>query len=199
MKLKEKQETSLSISQGNNSRAAGRDYLENPIFNNSYTTYKPLEINENLEIKIKEQKSSYQDKKALKLSFVIVSIIFAFFISSNFTDLFYNGIISFLIVTIFFYFLFHLFLFIPFLLSAKGILQFQEENMIFNFRNRKIKSINFEDIRSLRKEKNSFGYSFYLYTKKELYPVVSFYVESIDVSLAIEELITYNINESIKD
>lgn len=197
MKSKEKQESNMEISQGNYSRAAGRDYLENPIFNNSYTTYKPLEIQNNLKIKIKEQKLSHQNKKAIKLSFVIVSIIFSLFISSSFSDVFYNGIISFLICTIFLYFMFHIFLLIPTFISVNGILKLEKEKMIFDF-GKEIKEIKFDDIRSLRKEKNSFGYSFYIYKKTELYPNVSFYLESIDVSLAIDELITHKINESIK-
>ena len=186
-----------TINQGNNSRAAGRDYLENPIFNNSYSVFKPLEIKDNFKIKIKEQKSSHQDKKALKLSFTIVSIIFSLFISSRFSDVFYNGIISFLICTIFLYFVFHIFLLIPTFVSANGILKLEKEKMIFDFGKEK-EEIKFDDIRSLRKEKNSFGYSFYIYKKTELYPTVSFYLESIDVSLAIDELITHKINESIK-
>lgn len=190
-----------TISGGQNAQNVDGDqvYIENPIYNNGYITYKPLEINEDFEIKIKEQKSSNQDKKALKISFLISAIILSFLISSNFIDIFFNGILSFLIFTIFFYFLFHILLLVPALVSKSGTLKLEKEKVIFNFRNRKIKSINFEDVRSLRKEKNSFGYSFYLYTKKELYPIVSFYVESIDVSLAIEEIITYKINESIKD
>lgn len=197
MKLKEKQETSLSINQGSNSRAAARDYLENPIFNNLYITHKPLEIHNGLEIKIKEQKSSHQDKKALKVGFIISAIFLSFLISSNFTDIFFNGIISFLIFTMLFYFLFHFFLFIPSIVSTSGTLKLEKEKMIFKFGKREIETILFDNIRSIKKEKNFFGYSFYLYKGKEFYPTVSFYVESIDVSLAIDELITFKIKESI--
>ena len=69
--------------------------------------------------------------------------------------------------------------------------------MIFDFKNENEDIIGFNEIRSVRKEKNFFGYSFYLYGNNDLYPTVSFYVESIDISVAITELINYKINESI--
>lgn len=124
---------SSTINQGNNGRAATRDYLENPIFNNLYTTNKPLEIDNGLEINIKEQKSSHQDKKALKIGFIISAIILSFLTSSNFIDIFFNGIFSFLIFTIFFYFLFHIFLLIPIFVSTSGTLKLEKEKMIFKF------------------------------------------------------------------
>lgn len=172
-------------------------YIENPIYNNAYTTYKPLEIDNGLEINIKEQKSSHQDKKALKVGFIISAIILSFLISSNFTDIFFNSIFSFLIFTMFFYFLFHVFILIPTIVSTSGTLKLEKEKIIFKFEKRELESIQFDNIRSIRKEKNFFGYSFYLYEKAEFYSTVSFYVESIDVSLAIDELIRHKINESI--
>lgn len=172
-------------------------YIENPIYNNTYTTYKPLEIDNGLEINIKEQKSSHQDKKALKIGFMISAIILSLLTSSNFIDIFFNGIFSFLIFTMLFYFSFHFFLLIPTIVSTRGTLKLEKEKMIFKFGKREVESIQFDNIRSIRKEKNFFGYSFYLYEKKEFYPTVSFYVESIDISLAIDELIQHKINESI--
>ena len=189
---------STTFYQGDYGRAAGRDYFENQIVNNSYTTYKPLKIVDKIQLRIREQKSSHQDKKALKLGFAIISIIFSFLVSSNFTDIFYNGIFSFLIFSIFFYLIFHIFLFIPALISSKGTLKLEKEKMIFDFGKVK-KEINFDNIRSLRKEKNSFGYSFYIYEEEDLYYSVSFYVESIDISLAIEELINYKISKSLNN
>lgn len=59
--------------------------------------------------------------------------------------------------------------------------------------------INFNAIRSVKKEKNFFGYLFYIYKEIKLYTEISFYIESIDVSPAIEELINSKINESIKN
>lgn len=165
----------------------------------SYTTYKPLKLGiEEFNIKITQQKSSNEDKKALKTGFVIGAIFLSFLVSANFTDIFFNGIISFLIFAVFFYFAFHIFLLIPFIVASKGTLKLGEEKMTFDFKKEKI-DIDFTEIRSVRKEKNFFGYSFYIYKETDLYNTNSFHIESIDVSLAIEELINSKINESIKN
>lgn len=162
---------------------------------NSYTKYRPIKWVE--EIKIKEQKSSHQDKKALKVGFIICAVILSLLVSSSFTDIFSNTIFSFFIFTIFFYFLFHIFLLVPYLVSSNGTLKLSDNEIIFNFGKGKEEPIKFNEIRSLRKEKNFFGYSFYIYKDIELYPSVNFYTESIDVSLAIDELLSFKIKESI--
>lgn len=172
----------------------GQQINKTKIFN-SYTTYKPLKI-EDKKIEIKQQKLSCQDKKAAKVGLFISAIFLSFLVSSNFTDIFYNGIISFIIFAIFFYLLFQIFLLIPSIISSKGTLKLEKEKMIFDFKEKT--EIEFYGIRSIRKEKNFFGYSFYVYKETDLYHSVSFYVGSIDVSLAIEELINYKISESIK-
>ena len=177
---------------GTNSQQIG---TQNNNFN-SYTKFRPIKWQK--EIKIKQQKTSHQDKKVLKVGFIIGAIILSFLVCSNFTDIFFNGIFSFLIFTIFFYFSFHIFLLVPTLVSSNGTLKLEEEKMIFLFEKEKDKiELKFEEIRSIRKEKNFFGYSFYIYKNIDLYPSVSFYVESIDISLAIDELITFKIEESI--
>lgn len=162
---------------------------------NSYTKFRPIKWQK--EIKIKQQKTSHQDKKALKVGFIIAAIILSFLISSNFTDIFSNGIFSFFIFTMFFYFSFHIFLLVPYLVSSNGTLKLSDNEIIFNFGKGKEEPIKFNEIRSLRKEKNFFGYSFYIYKNIELYPSVSFYTESIDISLAIDELLSFKIIESM--
>ena len=165
---------------------------------NSYTFYKPLKIvDKKFNIKITQKKISNQVLKAAKLGLLFAAIILSLLVSSDFTDIFVNGIISFLMFATFFYFSFHVFFIFLYFFSSKGTLKINEKKMIFQFKKNK-KNIEFRNIRSIRKEKNFFGYTIYIYEETDLYNSISFHIESIDISLAIEELIKSKINEAQK-
>ena len=70
-----------------------------------------------------------------------------------------------------------------------------DDHLLFNFGKKDTQIIYFKDIRSYIKENTSIGFSFFIYSLDDIYPIVSFYVENIHEVDAIDTLLTNKINQ----
>lgn len=164
---------------------------QNNIFN-SYKTFKPL-INHKKEINIRKQILDNQN---------MIFYIFALFIFSigilKFFDLKILGYKldeeMFIYLSIFIiYILISFFVFL--IITSKGYLKIEENNICINFKKYK-KEIEYENVRSILKQKTIVGYAIFICKIDELEPYIQFNVNSIHVALAIEELIISKISET---
>ena len=164
---------------------------QNNIFN-SYKTFKPL-INHKKEINIRKQILDNQN---------MIFYIFALFIFSigilKFFDLKILGYKldeeMFIYLSIFIiYILISFFVFL--IITSKGYLKIEENSICINFKKYK-KEIEYENVRSILKQKTIVGYAIFICKIDELEPYIQFNVNSIHVALAIEELIISKISET---
>lgn len=164
---------------------------QNNIFN-SYKTFKPL-VNHKKEINIRKQILDNQN---------MIFYIFALFIFSigilKFFDLKILGYKldeeMFIYLSIFIiYILISFFVFL--IITSKGYLKIEENSICINFKKYK-KEIEYENVRSILKQKTIVGYAIFICKIDELEPYIQFNVNSIHVALAIEELIISKISET---
>ena len=81
----------------------------------------------------------------------------------------------------------------------KAYIKINENSLIFTrIKTQEIIEINFEDIRSFSTEWDFMGYQFYIYPKNEIEPKIQFSVDTIHAKLAIDELLSYKINNNKK-
>ncbi|MDN5072327.1 hypothetical protein PJV94_07765 [Aliarcobacter butzleri] len=82
----------------------------------------------------------------------------------------------------------------------KAILKIENDKLILNSikDESKNKEIQLKDIHSFLKEKDLLGYQFFIYAKDEINPKFGFAFFSIHETIAVEELLKYQINEVIK-
>ena len=81
----------------------------------------------------------------------------------------------------------------------KAYLKINENSLIFTrIKTQEIIEINFEDIRSFAMEWDFMGYQFYIYPINEIEPKIQFSVDKIHAKLAIDELLSYKINNNKK-
>ena len=81
----------------------------------------------------------------------------------------------------------------------KAYIKINENSLIFTrIKTQEIIEINFEDIRSFTTEWDFMGYQFYIYPKNEIEPKIQFSVDKIHAKLAIDELLSYKINNNKK-
>ena len=164
---------------------------QNNIFN-SYKTFKPL-VNHKKEINIRKQILDNQN---------MIFYIFALFIFSigilKFFDLKILGYKldeeMFIYLSIFIiYILISFFVFL--IITSKGYLKIEENSICINFKKYK-KEIEYENVRSILKQKTIVGYAIFICKIDELEPYIQFNINSVHVALAIEELIISKISET---
>ncbi len=201
-----------NIHQGNNSRAGGRDFIENlTIYNGIY----PIKLLKNYDGEIAVQKISFtrQDKMTL---FVILFSIFIIIISAilfpYFIVIMEDGtkiinIIDFLISTfmlLIICFAFYMLIYISIDYKNTSKLRLKNNQLSLIFKENVSKEIKYKDIRFFRLEKNilGFGTNFFIYKINEIEPYLSFRIVSVHAVIAVEELLNYirskEIDELIK-
>ncbi|MCG3687726.1 hypothetical protein [Aliarcobacter butzleri] len=176
--------------------------IQTQINNYSKKTFKSL-INYDKEIKIKEQLTTKKERKVIfNTLFVIVciiSILAMYALGDNFiSEVFQNYIYAFIFFFIFLSILLSSLYYVPSLISKKGRLKINDDNLVFSFGKKNIQIIYFKNIRSYIKENKSIGFSFFIYPLDDIYPIISFYVENIHEVDAIDNLLTNKINEYIE-
>jgi hypothetical protein len=180
---------------GTNSQQIG---TQNNIFN-SYKTFKPL-INHKKEINIRKQITDNQNIFFYGLTSYVFIIVGLYFFSKEFSSLFQINIFSFNIFSellIDWSILISILIISFFILSIiirQGKLKI-EENKIFIKFGKNEEEIEYENIRSILKQKTIAGYAIFICKIDELEPYIQFNVDSIHVALAIEELIISKISK----
>ena len=194
-------DTGQKIDSVSNSNVANNveNQIQTQINNYSKKTFKSL-INYDKEIKIKKQYTTKQERKAIFWLLLIAAFIFPvlviYFKGDDFVpDPFANYIYTYIFFFILFCFLVSPFYYIPSLISKRGKLKVADDNLVFNFGKKDTQIIYFKDIRSYIKENTSIGFSFFIYSLDDIYPIVSFYVENIHEVDAIDTLLTNKINQ----
>lgn len=200
------------IKQGKNSRAGGRDFIENLTIYNGLYPIKPLK---NYDDEISVQKISFTRQNKMTL-FVVLSSLFIIFISAilfpHFIYIMEDGtkiiniigffISIFMLLTICFAFYMLISIFIDNKNSSK--LTLKNDQLTLIFKKNVLKSIKYKDIRLFKLEKNilGFGTNFFIYKINEIEPYLSFRIVSVHTVIAVEELLNYirskEIDELIK-
>lgn len=198
--LKDKNNIEIDDNSGQVAGTVQGDQIQ--INNYSKKTFKCL-INYDKEIKIKEQLTTKQERKVifntLFVGICIISILAMYALSDNFIlEVFQNYIYAFIFFFIFLSILLSSLYYVPSLISKKGNLKVNDDNLVFKFNKKDIQIIYFKNIRSYIKETKSIGFSFFIYPLDDIYPIVSFYVENIHEVDAIDTLLTNKINEYIE-
>jgi hypothetical protein len=166
---------------------------QNNIFN-SYKTFKPL-INHKKEINIRKQITDNQNIFFYALTSYVFIIVGLYFFSKEFSSLFQINIFSELLID--WSILISILIISFFILSIiirQGKLKI-EENKIFIKFGKNEEEIEYENIRSILKQKTIAGYAIFICKIDELEPYIQFNVDSIHVALAIEELIISKISK----
>lgn len=198
----------ITITQGEESRAAGRDYFETQnYYNYTLFTFKPLEIDNFIEFYVTKAKSTnYLFLIAFVISILVSPLIvsygmlyfsqFGFGYANNYWLYFWTNLtILLLLAWIIIFFIFHK-------KSKKLKLQLFEDRIVFdNF------EVKYNDIRSFVKLENfNFvkNYTFYIYRIDQIEPIIQFDIQSqfikrykaLHYALAVEELLKIKISNS---
>lgn len=81
----------------------------------------------------------------------------------------------------------------------KAYIRINDKSLIFTrIKTQETIKINFKDIRSFAMEWDFMGYQFYIYPINEIEPKIQFSVDTIHAKLAIDELLSYKINNNKK-
>ena len=79
----------------------------------------------------------------------------------------------------------------------KAYIRINDKSLIFTrIKTQETIKINFKDIRSFAMEWDFMGYQFYIYPINEIEPKIQFSVDTIHAKLAIDELLSYKINNN---
>ena len=160
----------------------------NQIQNNyfGYRSFIPL-TNYDKNINARFIKYTRREKIENSLKITIPMLIMAIWINNLVSSLFFISLFA-----ICFYFI--IFFQIK---KDKAYIKINENSLIFTrIKTQEIIEINFEDIRSFAMEWDFMGYQFYIYPINEIEPKIQFSVDTIHIKLAIEELLTYKINNN---
>ena len=194
-------DTGQKIDSVSNSNVANNveNQIQTQINNYSKKTFKSL-VNYNKEIKIKKQYTTKQERKAIFWLLLIAAFIFPvlviYFKGDKFVpDPFANCIYTYILFFILFCFLLSSVYYIHSLIRGSSKLIINDDHLLFNFGKKDTQIIYFKDIRSYIKENTSIGFSFFIYSLDDIYPIVSFYVENIHEVDAIDTLLTNKINQ----
>ncbi|WP_323588738.1 hypothetical protein [Aliarcobacter butzleri] len=198
--LKDSRQKIDSVSNSNVANSV-ENQIQTQINNYSKKTFKSLSYNK--EIKIKKQLTTKQERKVIfNTLFIfasILSLLAMYVLDDNFiSEVFQNYIYAFIFFFIFLSILLSPLYYVPSLISKRGKLKVDDDNLVFNFGKKDIHIIYFKNIRSYIKENKSIGFSFFIYPLDDIYPIVSFYVENIHEVDAIDTLLTNKINEYIE-
>ena len=164
---------------------------QNNIFN-SYTTFKPLKIEDSAKIEIRKQFLDNQNMRFYGFSFLVflMSILYLFDLKIlGFKLDFQNFIIlvSYIIFLLIAFFTFSIIL-------NKGELKIEKNKILIKFRKNQ-KEIEYSEIRSILKQTTITGYVLYISKENSIQPYLQFNVDSIHTALAIEQLIVSKITE----
>lgn len=203
--MKSKEKLEVSIEQGNDSKAAGRDFNEIETQNNFYSSvkFKILKIKKNNSVVIKAHKiifNSVSLYSSLISSFILCAVLP--FLFSYYFDFSFSFITN---IPLLDYFIFSIFLFLVFFSSsvlAIFLSHITSSTKVTLYKNKIVvdkKIIKYKNIRGVLKSVDKIGYSVYIYNLKKVHPFISFNLSNIHDANAIHELITYNIkNEKDK-
>ena len=164
---------------------------QNNIFN-SYTTFKPLKIEDSAKIEIRKQFLDNQNMRFYGFSFLVflMSILYLFDLKIlGFKLDFQNFIIlvSYIIFLLISFFTFSIIL-------NKCELKIEKNKILIKFRKNQ-KEIEYSEIRSILKQTTITGYVLYISKENSIQPYLQFNVDSIHTALAIEQLIVSKITE----
>ena len=164
---------------------------QNNIFN-SYTTFKPLKIEDSAKIEIRKQFLDNQNMRFYGFSFLVFLISILYFFDLKILGFkldFQNFIIlvSYIIFLLIAFFTFSIIL-------NKGELKIEKNKILIKFRKNQ-KEIEYSEIRSILKQTTITGYVLYISKENSIQPYLQFNVDSIHTALAIEQLIVSKITE----
>lgn len=164
---------------------------QNNIFN-SYTTFKPLKIEDSVKIEIRKQFLDNQNMRFYGFSFLVFLISILYFFDLKILGFkldFQNFIIlvGYIILFIIVFFTFSI-------IFNKGELKIEENKILIKFK-KNIKEIEYSKIRSILKQTTITGYVLYISKENSIQPYIQFNVDSIHTALAIEQLIISKITE----
>ena len=162
----------------------------NQIQNNyfGYRSFIPL-TNYDKNINARFIKYTRREKIENSLKIIIPMFIMSIWINNLVSSLFFISLFA-----ICFYFI--IFFQIK---KDKAYIKINENSLIFTrIKTQEIIEINFEDIRSFAMEWDFMGYQFYIYPINEIEPKIQFSVDKIHAKLAIDELLSYKINNNKK-
>jgi hypothetical protein len=178
------------INQGNNSKAANRDYIEEQRnFFYSYNRIKPLELTKQNNIFRVYDNSLVNKVDALYSSvsvLIIGSFIVKFVFGLDFGTDFFNIISTVVVIWI-------LFIFFKRFIGKKNYVILKDDKVILE--SKKNIELKYENIRSYLIEKALHGYSIYIYQEDKIRPEIEFNIESIHDVTAIEEFLKYKIQK----
>lgn len=187
----------VTITQGENCRASGRDYIENNFY--SSIIFKSLKINNELKIIVFHDYINKTDVTRLTSMTFIMSFFMTIFYVYFFD--FEPNIIEFLQSVVFVFVIFSIFLLSIFFFTryfnAMDLI-LKDETITLTQKKKEDVILKYTQIRSLLKMKDLVGYSINLYSTDKIEPCISFNTESIHTANAVEELIINKIRNNIE-
>lgn len=176
---------------GQNAQNLHGNQIQNNIFN-SYTTFKPLKIEDSTKIEIRKQFLDNQNMRFYGFTILvfIMSILYLFDLNIlGFKLDFQNFIVlvGYIILLVIIFFSFSI-------IFNKGELKIEENKILIKFKKNE-KEIEYSKIRSILKQTTITGYVLYISKENSIQPYLQFNVDSIHTALAIEQLIISKITE----
>ncbi|MCT7630254.1 hypothetical protein N5U06_05845 [Aliarcobacter butzleri] len=166
---------------------------QNNIFN-SYTTFKPLKIEDSDSIKIEIRKQFLDNQNIRFYAFFSLLFVMTIFFVFDFEILGFNLDLESFIILLGYVSLLVFNFFIFSIIFNKGTLEIEENKILIKFRKNR-KEIKYSEIRSILKQISITGYVIYISKENSIQPYLQFNVDSIHTALAIEQLIISKIAE----
>jgi len=181
-----------SVASGQVAQNVHGDMVQTNIY--QATSFKPLKFAKNIEIKSLSAVGTAKDFLSLAISSFIISIILTIYLHFNNLDMELDKV-GFLIK----FFWINIIFLIP---STIGILCARYlfpstiilNNNSITIKNKKVISINYDEIRSIVKTDEFIGYSVYVYKENEIEPVIRLGFDFIHKPNAIYEFVNNKIN-----
>ena len=184
--LKNKNSIEVDDNRGQIARTVQGNQIQNNYF--GHRSFIPL-TNYDKNINARFIKYTRREKIENSLKIIIPMFIMSIWINNLVSSLFFISLFA-----ICFYFI--IFFQIK---KDKAYIKINENSLIFTrIKTQEIIEINFEDIRSFAMEWDFMGYQFYIYPINEIEPKIQFSVDKIHAKLAIDELLSYKINNNKK-
>ena len=184
--LKNKNSIEVDDNTGQIASTVQGNQIQNNYF--GYRSFIPL-TNYDKNINARFIKYTRREKIENSLKIIIPMFIMSIWINNLVSSLFFISLFA-----ICFYFI--IFFQIK---KDKAYIKINENSLIFTrIKTQEIIEINFEDIRSFAMEWDFMGYQFYIYPINEIEPKIQFSVDKIHAKLAIDELLSYKINNNKK-